>query len=94
MKMVDFICEACSHEWEALMRNEEPMPTCPSCESAFVLKKFPAPKVLNAAFLDGTKRSGFAEMKEASKLKAEMMDRPPAERAAIKREIKKVKGEG
>ena len=34
MPLYDFRCRACDHEFEALLRPQDPPPTCPSCRSA------------------------------------------------------------
>ena len=31
MPLFDFACEACGHRWEAMHRQDEPLPVCPTC---------------------------------------------------------------
>lgn len=50
-----------------------------------------APGQMNTALPDGTKRKGFADLKEAAKLEAEAMDSRPKERSAITAEVTKLR---
>ena len=34
MPLYEYICKACRHEFEALVRSQDPAPACPSCKSA------------------------------------------------------------
>jgi putative FmdB family regulatory protein len=49
-----------------------------------------APMVLKASYLDGQRRKGFADLKEASKLKAMANDSRADVRKDIQKEIKKM----
>ncbi len=45
----------------------------------------------SASFLSGTKRKGFAELKEANKLETASFDMPPEKRGEIQKEIEKLR---
>jgi putative FmdB family regulatory protein len=34
MPLYEYICKGCKHEFEALVRPQDPAPACPSCKSA------------------------------------------------------------
>jgi putative FmdB family regulatory protein len=34
MPLYEYLCTACKHEFEALVRSQDPAPACPSCKSA------------------------------------------------------------
>jgi len=72
-----------------LSQIEEFLDYVPDPENWFRLMQLP--NVTRASFVDGTKRSGFAEMREALKLERESYKLKPSERTEIKREIRKVK---
>ena len=38
MPLYDYRCTTCDHEFEALVRPQDPPPTCPSCRSGAVEK--------------------------------------------------------
>jgi putative FmdB family regulatory protein len=38
MPLYDFHCPACNHEFEALVRPQDPPPKCPSCGSVDIEK--------------------------------------------------------
>lgn len=91
-KLHDFECKACAAVTEAW-----DMPSaCAVCGHAELEKMLPMPSLYglegSASFLDGTRRKGFAEMKEASQLETQMLDTHPAKRESIKQEISKLKG--
>lgn len=50
-----------------LVRDEQ---FCTTCENPLV-RQFPTPGVTRASYVDGTRRKGWAEMREASKLNRE-----------------------
>jgi hypothetical protein len=68
---------------------------CAACGHDVLEKLLPIPSLYglegSASFLDGTRRKGFAEVREASKLETQMMDTHPAKRADMQKEISKLK---
>jgi len=34
MPLYEYVCKACHHEFEALVRSQDPAPECPSCRSS------------------------------------------------------------
>ena len=34
MPLYEYICKACDHDFEALVRSQDPPPACPKCKSA------------------------------------------------------------
>ena len=34
MPLYEYVCRACNHEFEALVRSQDPPPACPSCKSS------------------------------------------------------------
>jgi predicted nucleic acid-binding Zn ribbon protein len=98
MKLIDRLCKNCGHQDEYLRdRTEEGPWECSECNvRSMVEALLTAPKIRDsnsASFLDGTKRSGaFYEAAEANKLKKTLQNHKPAERKAIRNEIRKLDG--
>lgn len=90
-KLQDYSCKACQEITEAW----DTPSACAVCGHPELEKMLPMPSLYglegSASFLDGTRRKGFAEVKEAAKLETQMMDTRPKERAAIQKEISKIK---
>jgi predicted nucleic acid-binding Zn ribbon protein len=91
-KSVTYLCGECAHSWGELVERDkehEVMP-CPICcgEARVTIS---AVTVLKASYPDGTKREGFAELKEASKLEAEMFNKKPEDRGELKKAVKDLK---
>jgi putative FmdB family regulatory protein len=42
MPLYEYVCKACKHEFEALVRAQDPAPECPSCKSADLEKMITA----------------------------------------------------
>jgi hypothetical protein len=91
-KIQDFQCVSCDAVTEAWDMPSQ----CPVCEHPNLMKLLPMPALYglegSASFLDGTRRKGFAEMKEASKLEVQMLDTHPKKRAEMQAEVNKLKG--
>lgn len=90
-KLHDYECKACSAVTEAW-----DMPTrCSQCGHTELQRLMPMPSLsgleTSASFLSGTKRKGFADIKEASKLEVQMADMHPSQRDGIRQEISKLK---
>lgn len=95
-KMIDFLCHNCNLRNEYLLERTATEPfECPSCreKTCYIVPSAPAIRTSDSAtFLDGTKRKGFQELKEAARLevlKANMDS--PQERTLISNEINKLK---
>lgn len=91
-KLQDFQCLSC----DAVVEGWDVPSKCPACEHPLLMKLLPIPALYglegSASFLDGTKRKGFAEMREATKLETQMLDTHPKKRAEMQAEISKLKG--
>jgi hypothetical protein len=91
MATYQFHCEECGHVTDQYFRYEE-RPThvpCEICQQAAEYR-IGAPLVMNASLPDGTKRKGFADLKEAAKLHVEALDKPPADRVGYYNEMRKL----
>lgn len=90
-KLQDFECLAC----EAITEAWDFPSACSQCGHPTLTKLLPIPSLYglegSASFLDGTRRKGFAEVREASKLETQMMDTHPTKRADMQKEISKLK---
>lgn len=96
---IDFWCEAdgCGHRsWDTIPRTEatyENRWDCPSCSAKGTLKRIPsAARVHTRTFPDGYKRAGFQDLKEASRLQAEVAGIKPEDRAKVTSEIDRLEG--
>ncbi len=95
-KMVDCLCRNCNVRSEYLMRKDEQEPLrCEACQqmTMYIVPSAPAIRTSDSAtFLDGTKRKGFQELKEAARLEVLKANaESPQEKAAIANEIHKLK---
>lgn len=90
-KIQDFECKNC----ESITEGWDTPQKCVACGCSEFEKLLPMPSLYglegSASFLDGTKRKGFADLKEASKLEVKMADMPHAQRGSIQKEITKLK---
>lgn len=90
-KLHDFECKACSAVTEAW----DTPSACAACGHTELERMLPMPSLYglegSASFLDGTRRKGFAEVKEAAKLETQMLDSHPSKRDAMRKEIAKLK---
>jgi len=89
---IDLWCSECNlKSWDTLPKVEATYETrwdCPSCYEVASVRRIPsAPMVSKASYPDGYKRKGFQELKEASRLQAEIAGLRPAERAKAQGEI-------
>lgn len=97
-KLYDFQCTDCLLVEEHLCSKEDisaeaPPKLCPVCGTE-MFRRMPAPSVRtdnnSASYVDGTKRPGFAEGKEAARLNVlKAQAGSAAEKAEIAKEIKK-----
>lgn len=90
-KLHDYSCKACSAVTEAW-----DMPSkCASCGHEELQRMMPMPGLsgmeTSASFLSGTKRKGFAELKEANKLETASYEMPLEKRGEIQKEIDKLR---
>ena len=51
MPLYEYICKGCKHEFEALVRAQDPVPACPSCKSEDL------EKVITAAAMSSDERT-------------------------------------
>lgn len=90
MPTYEYVCEACSIEWEDLLPSEDRdnAQYCPQCNAVHSYRKMGAPVVLRASHQSGYSRGeGYAEMKRVAKLKVERAGLPIAARDDINKEI-------
>ena len=102
MPIYDFKCPHCSTANELTLSIGqyddwsngivEPVVRCESCDGLLGLdnRVISAASVTRASFVDGTRRKGFAERKEAIKLKGEMYNMKPEDRGDVKKVIKEL----
>lgn len=93
MPTYEWTCDDCEHRWDLLVpydRRDDAYP-CPDCGTCNTTRRFPAPAVMGVALPDGTKRKGFAEMREAINLtKEKAVARTDAQRKELAGEIRKL----
>jgi NMD protein affecting ribosome stability and mRNA decay len=82
-------CEALSNIFVEKERRNEPH-ACPSCGGVAHRVWVNAPGVTNHSYVDGTRRRGFQELREANALTFEAANSTPAQRKTIEREIAKI----
>jgi putative FmdB family regulatory protein len=78
MPTYTYMCDICETECSELfpMASRPDTVKCPECGGEAEYRIAAPGLVLKEAFLDGTKRKGWAEMKEASKLNRQMSVQP------------------
>ena len=90
------MCEGCGHEWDDLVLREhqDNLQLCPECkeEKGKRCMRKP-PGITKESFVDGHKRKGFQDLKEANKLTMKMysMKRGSEEREALNKEVQEIK---
>lgn len=92
LRAIDILCNTCEHKWDDLIEvgELESAQLCPSCGERDGYRTISAPNGMRAAYPDGTKRKGFAVMKEASKLNVAASQASPSARKEIEKEIRKM----
>lgn len=91
----DYLCIPCSLIFDELIEHEDRTKAvpCPDCDSsAEPVQSMPV--VLRRTFPDGTRREGFREAAEASRLEAESFELPESERGEHQREIDALRSVG
>ncbi len=93
MPNYDFLCQECGHTTvENYPHAERPaVVPCRACGSGNAQYRIAAANVMSVALPDGTKREGFAELREASKLNLESATAKPDRKKEIREEIKKMR---
>jgi DNA-directed RNA polymerase subunit RPC12/RpoP len=87
-----FVCDGCGSEFDLVVDKRErdlPVP-CNTC-GLQARPTFSVPRNLRASHPDGTRRRGFAELREASEIEAASFDLPPADRGKAAAEIAKLR---
>lgn len=86
-----FACDSCGREFDLVVDKRERDLLVP-CECGQQARPtFSMPRNLRASHPDGTRRRGFAELREASEIEAASFDLPPAERGKAAAEIAKLR---
>lgn len=90
-KIQDFECLSC----EAITEDWTMPSKCSQCGHTELQKLLPVPSLYglegSASFLQGTRRKGFAELKEANALEKASFDLPMEKRREMQSEIQKIK---
>tara|TARA_B100001094_G_scaffold65503_2_gene61605 strand:+ start:13484 stop:13795 length:312 start_codon:yes stop_codon:yes gene_type:complete len=100
MPCYPFECQECETQFDIVLSikeyDEQETWGCLNCESKVSKKDriILASSVLRASYAMGTKRAGFADLKETLKLKTESYNMKPKERDQIKKTIKEIKDRG
>lgn len=94
MPTYEYLCQSCSLVTENQSKYEErpKLINCKYCQQPAQLWISTPAVVGKASYLDGQKREGWAELKEAAKLEKKAAVEPNVEtRKAIQREIRNIK---
>lgn len=88
---IDVRCQDCNHVWDSLIQRSErdSQWPCPEC-GGMGKRAVSAPMVMTASYPEGTKRKGWADLKEASKLKIESANSRDDKKREIAKEIRKM----
>lgn len=94
LRTVDVMCKDCYVREEMILDMEDAewdaLYECKACGGE-AKRTISAPGILTSdsqSFLDGTVRPGFADLKEAAKLKVKAANARPAEKREIQKEIR------
>jgi hypothetical protein len=89
---IDIRCDKCDLVAATLVERSERDSSweCPDCAGTMT-RTISAPNITRKSFVDGTKRKGFADMKEAVRVEREMMDLPHDKREGHHRAIRELK---
>jgi hypothetical protein len=89
---IDIRCDTCDLVAATLVERSERDGSweCPDC-MGIMTRTISAPNITRKSFVDGTKRKGFADMKEAVRVEREMMDLPHDKREGHQRAIRELK---
>jgi hypothetical protein len=96
MPSYPFHCQKCDDEFDLVMTipvySETEIWDCQLCEGTVTKddRILCAANVTRASFVDGTKRPGFSELKEAHKLKVASYNMKPEDRGDINKVIKDI----
>jgi hypothetical protein len=90
---IDILCAQCGLSSALVVEREEKDDSweCPDCGGEMKRAFLTPPAIMQRSFPDGTKRTGFQDLKEALRLESEAYDMPVNRRAEIGREIKKLR---
>lgn len=83
MPLYDYRCRACSRDFEALVRAQDPPPSCPACQSTDLEKQLSAFAMSSA---DQTRAFATAKRKKAAAV-------AHRDNAAIERELEEHRAE-
>lgn len=89
---IDIRCDKCDLVAATLVERLERDSSweCPDCAGTMT-RTISAPNITRKSFVDGTKRKGFADMKEAVRVEREMMDLPHDKREGHHKAIRELK---
>lgn len=89
-----FRCTRCAATWgDTVARDEKDRKDfpCPACGEAAGVRTFAPPNVTKASFVDGHKRRGFTDLKEAARLEARLSDLPSEEKVRVQAEVRQIR---
>lgn len=94
-KCYDYLCKACGEKTEWLVNTADPdwdaPKDCMKCGRGKAYRAPSSPPVQKASYVDGTKRKGMEDLKEAAKLEQAKANLPPEKRHDMEKAIKELK---
>lgn len=92
MPSYDYKCTTCEQKFIEVVKYDqrEDKQLCPDCGTSTGVYCISAPNITRASYVDGTKRKGFSEMKEAAKLNREAAHSGTEKRREIEKEIRRM----
>ena len=92
MPTYTYVCEKCEHVTDSFHKLSDPRPEQVPCEQCGDPARFriSAPMVMQVALPDGTKRKGWQDLREASKLNRQRAEASDSTRKEMTQEIKKL----
>lgn len=90
MPNFEFKCQECESVTTEFFKIAD-RPEVITCDCGGTAKfQLSAPNIMGTALPDGTKRKGWAEMREASKINKQMANEKPENRKEMAKEIRKL----
>lgn len=94
-KCYDWQCKDCEYKEEVFVDTSvldwDSPRACLECGTGEMHRVPSSPTVQKASFVDGTKRKGVADLKEAARLEVAKVAMPLSQRGDIEKEIKNLK---
>lgn len=93
-KSIDVSCSRCGKKWDELATEKELEVDefgCTNCGENTGKRVMSSPNVTRASYVDGTRRKGFRDLKEASKLNIQASNSRDETKKEIHKEIRKMR---